>query len=333
MSAEADGIPVELLLNELRKPFAAEAVGKLPRTTCKRCSEAPSKVCNDHSKKECKTCGNYMTQAHIHLDYVGHAEVTDRLLSVDPLWAWEPLAFNDDGTPIIKKGVSGEWELWIRLTVLGITRIGVGSVSSGFDAEKQLIGDALRNAAMRFGVALDLWSKAELESALDETPLPAVAPAEADKLRRARIGVRAKALPEHGQQAFRNWLDQGQLSRVFAELTDAQVALAEEWLTNAESEVEHDAGEAGDGQNEPNPASDGPSAPVGASNAPGPSERLGLREAAAAAFVADLDAAQLLAEFGARNAIAPRRVSEQRAALAALLCEDAAWQPEPAVLA
>ena len=52
--------------------------------------------------------------------------------------------------------------LWIKLTVGGVTRLGVGSCPSGQnDAEKVLIGDALRNAAMRFGVAVDLWAKGD----------------------------------------------------------------------------------------------------------------------------------------------------------------------------
>ncbi len=101
-------------------------------------------------------------RGNITVDYVGHAAVTDRLLKVDPEWTWEPLAFGEDGRPlIIVRG--SEASMWIRLTVAGVTRIGVGSVKSdGFDVEKQLIGDAIRNAAMRFGVALDLWSKEEL---------------------------------------------------------------------------------------------------------------------------------------------------------------------------
>jgi hypothetical protein len=36
---------------------------------------------------------------------------------------------------------------------------------------KERIGDAIRNAAMRFGIALDLWSKEELESTLAEPTL------------------------------------------------------------------------------------------------------------------------------------------------------------------
>lgn len=116
-------------LAELRKAFPREVVGKLPK-------------------------------GGVQLDFVGHAAVTDRLLSVDPAWSWEPMALTPEGLPQVDR--SGN--LWIRLTVCGVTRIGVGDGKSA----KELIGDALRNAAMRFGVALDLWSKDELESTLDQ---------------------------------------------------------------------------------------------------------------------------------------------------------------------
>ena len=107
----------------LRKPFPPESVGKLPK-------------------------GGVM------LDYVGHAAVTDRLLTVDPDWTWEPFALGPDGLPAPDR----EGNLWIRLTVCGVTRIGVGDGKNA----KERIGDALRNAAMRFGVALDLWAKENL---------------------------------------------------------------------------------------------------------------------------------------------------------------------------
>src|SRR4051794_28888247 len=149
-------------LARLREKFPPEVIGKLPRVTCPACRDK-SKTCQAHTKSKCSVCGNYITSAHIHLDYVGHAEMTDRLLSVDPAWSWEPVAFDERGLPATAKGAGGELVLWIRLTVCGVTRLGVGSVPSGsFDSEKQLIGDALRNAAMRFGVALDLWAKEEL---------------------------------------------------------------------------------------------------------------------------------------------------------------------------
>ena len=99
------------------------------------------------------------------LDYVGHGAVTDRLLDVDPQWNWEPVAVDDHGLPLFSRAGDGKpVGLWIRLTVGGVTRLGYGSCTPGqFEAEKVLIGDALRNAAMRFGVALDLWIRGHAE--------------------------------------------------------------------------------------------------------------------------------------------------------------------------
>lgn len=123
---------------ELRKPFPRESIGKLPK-------------------------GGMM------LDYVGHAAVTERLLTVDPEWSWEPFALGDDGLPALDRHNN----LWIRLTICGVTRIGVGDGKSA----KECIGDAIRNAAMRFGVALDLWAKenlVEFEQAIRHDAAPAV---------------------------------------------------------------------------------------------------------------------------------------------------------------
>jgi hypothetical protein len=117
---------------ELRKPFPASAIGKLPK-------------------------------GGTQLDYVGHAATTDRLLSVDPEWSWEPVAFDEHGLPAFQ----GK-NLWIKLTVCGVTRYGIGDGNS----VKECIGDAIRNAAMRFGVALDLWSKEELEQSHGPAAVP-----------------------------------------------------------------------------------------------------------------------------------------------------------------
>ncbi len=144
----------------LRAPFPEAEIGKRPRITCKACSESRARVCDRHDKSKCGTCGNWISNAHMHLDYVGHAETTDRLLSVDPQWSWEPLGLDEmTGLPSLDQN-SG---LWIRLTVAGHSRIGYGHAGTkiGGDAVKESIGDAIRNAAMRFGVALDLWRKTE----------------------------------------------------------------------------------------------------------------------------------------------------------------------------
>jgi hypothetical protein len=149
-------------LLQLLEPFPPEYIGKLPRVTCKNCSDY-RKTCEEHRKERCDVCGSYISTKHIHLDYVGHADVTRRLLEVDPEWTWEPAAEDEHGLPVLDTDENGNpVGMWIRLTVLGVTRLGYGSCpSKQNDAVKVLIGDALRNAAMRFGVALDLWAKGD----------------------------------------------------------------------------------------------------------------------------------------------------------------------------
>ena len=137
----------------LRKPFPAESVGKLPKPVRSQDPDKGKCVAGSKYSADGHYCGGYHARS-MHLDYVGHAATTDRLLTVDPDWTWEPFALTEDGLPALDR--SGN--LWIRLTICGTTRIGVGDGKSA----KECIGDAIRNAAMRFGVALDLWAKEDL---------------------------------------------------------------------------------------------------------------------------------------------------------------------------
>ena len=133
----------------LRAPFKPEQIGTVPKPTRR-----------ENPKGHCEECGGYHGLPAVHLDYVGHAAVTDRLLAVDPDWTWEPAARGPNGEPLLSDG-----GLWIRLTVAGVTRYGFGDGSMGH-GPKEMIGDAIRNAAMRFGVALDLWAKEDLRGGL-----------------------------------------------------------------------------------------------------------------------------------------------------------------------
>jgi hypothetical protein len=156
-------------LKLLRKPFPDNHISKLPKPTKKQTEDVRA----DFKKGiRCQICGAWHHPDVIHLDYVGHAALTDRLLDADANWFWEPLAIGPNGLPVI----DGDGGLWIKLTVCGVTRLGYGDAQgkTGGDAMKERIGDALRNAAMRFGAALDLWHKGDLHLEDDaDKPRPA----------------------------------------------------------------------------------------------------------------------------------------------------------------
>jgi hypothetical protein len=105
-----------------------------------------------------------------YLDYVGHAEITRILIEIDPLWSWEPVAW-DGGRPAITAS-NGIASMWGRLTVLGKTVLGVGNAPEKKpDLDKELVSDFLRNAAMRLGIALSLWSKSDWHDKPAEEPI------------------------------------------------------------------------------------------------------------------------------------------------------------------
>ena len=117
------------------------------------------------------------------LDFVGHADITRLLLEIDPTWRWVPIEWKD-GRPAIHVE-NGMATMWGELTLLGQARLGVGSVRADkVDLDKELVGDFLRNAAMRFGICLSLWTKQEWED-LGETPKKPARP----------VGTAAKPTP------------------------------------------------------------------------------------------------------------------------------------------
>jgi hypothetical protein len=190
----------------LRAPFPASAIGKLPKGGAQ-------------------------------LDYVGHAATTDRILTVDYEWTWEPMALTPEGLPALDK----EGNLWIRLTVGGVTRLGVGDGPN----MKVRIGDAIRNAAMRFGVALDLWAKEDLHDIAntpDPTTIAEVASHDTDTVSNAREAAHVmKILKDHGRDS-----DQAAAARAVAGKPITEMALRDPELrrrvTQAIADVSRDDG-------------------------------------------------------------------------------------------
>lgn len=116
----------------------------------------------------------------INLDFVGHADITKILIEVDPLWRWVPIAWNE-GRPAIHIE-NGMATMWAELTVLGHSRLGVGSVRADKpDLDKELVSDFLRNAAMRFGICLSLWTKQEWDDLSNKPTTSAPQPIPADQ--------------------------------------------------------------------------------------------------------------------------------------------------------
>jgi hypothetical protein len=111
----------------------------------------------------------------INLSYVSHAEITRILIDIDPMWNWQPASWID-GRPAINI-TNGVATMWATLTLLNKSLIGVGSVRSDKpDYEKELIGDFLRNAAMRFGICLSLWSKQDFSQHQEPAPVRKASP-------------------------------------------------------------------------------------------------------------------------------------------------------------
>jgi hypothetical protein len=200
---------------KLLVPFTGEAIGLRPQLWCAACRKSQNKACGQvmydqkHEVKKCPQCKQKISVAHLHLSYVGHADLTQRLLEVDPAWTWEPLYKNADpatlqaaiatGSPEIVKlvldnsppeivefeihGSDGKFlrterGMWLRLTLHDddgkeVTMIGFGDAKgkSGWEGDvlKEIIGDGLRNAGMRRGAGLHIWQDHDHEQEKRET--------------------------------------------------------------------------------------------------------------------------------------------------------------------
>jgi hypothetical protein len=136
-------------------------------------TESLRKVLHDYAVPDPKIVSK-LPKGGITLDFVGHADITRILIEIDPHWSIEPVAYDEAGLPAAKK-IGNMIQAGFRMTLLGQTRYCVGSVEERkSDIGKELVSDAIRNGAMRFGISLSLWTKAEWE---DLGATPAVTPA------------------------------------------------------------------------------------------------------------------------------------------------------------
>jgi hypothetical protein len=120
------------------------------------------------------------------LDFVGHADITKMLIEVDSEWTWEPVAFDADGLPAYRVE-NGMAHMAGWMTIHGVRRLGIGSVmASKPDLFKELASDYLRNAAMRFGFCLSLWTKQEWDDVSHTPTTSAPKPAPVAKVEPAK---------------------------------------------------------------------------------------------------------------------------------------------------
>lgn len=195
---------------KLQEPFPPSEVGLRPQIWCKPCRDnKTARYCGkeakaqgsggvEHVKKKCKDCGQNITQAHLHLSYIGHAHITERLLQADPRWTWRPMgrdipdevmtaAIGTGDLAIIQTVISayppkiieiggGEHIMWGEVVVHDengdeVVMPGVGdAIGKMWDpnAVKEMVGDLLRNSLMRHGAGLDLWKKEDADKAKRE---------------------------------------------------------------------------------------------------------------------------------------------------------------------
>jgi len=188
----------------------------------------------------------------VELRYLSHAWVRKALQDHDPDWYWEPMGYDSQGQPVLERDSNGNpVGFWIWLHVLGTRRAGYGSVEPGKrDAIKELIGDALRNAAQPVcGGALWTKSKPEKQSTARRAPAkgktPKAQPEPAEKADRALEHIREQVDPpepvphhelsagkeaydrlvaEHGEETVNGALATFGIAR-FSELTPEKLAV------------------------------------------------------------------------------------------------------------
>ena len=134
------------------------------------------------------------------LSYVGHAAVTNRILDADPCATWDFFPVDASGAPVFD-GLNG---IWVRMTIGGVTRSEYGAEPCTIEegtpkkggsysrkeameaqviARQSAMASAFNRAAMRFGVALNLWHKGGDLYQEPAAPPQIITPEQAQELR------------------------------------------------------------------------------------------------------------------------------------------------------
>lgn len=153
----------------LALPFDDVVVRQRPEIYCESCRTGAGQCPRGHQVVLCETCSEVVSTAHIHVEYVPHEHVRDRLDQVDPDWSWAPLSLDERGLPAFDQGC-----LWITMTVSGKTVYGVGDGAAEVGARHRRLAvtNAIKNAAEALGVARDLRLKDRERPPVQPTPDP-----------------------------------------------------------------------------------------------------------------------------------------------------------------
>lgn len=164
--AEKAGEALRKRMEVMYRETPKDQIVYLPRmlSCCTR-----NQPCKDHVLlRECANCHERnIASGHYDIKGIGHIYVQRLFNEVDPFWSWEPVGVDENGLPAIQKTMSSvkrgatqkveQSNLWIKVTVCGVTRLGVGTDhSDAEDLYKKLVSDAIKNAGLRFGIAADL---------------------------------------------------------------------------------------------------------------------------------------------------------------------------------
>lgn len=182
-------------------------------------TESLRKVLHDYAVPDPKIVSK-LPKGGITLDFVGHADITRILIEIDPHWNIEPVAYDEAGLPAAKK-IGNMIQAGFRMTLLGQTRYCVGSVEERkSDIGKELVSDAIRNGAMRFGISLSLWTKAEWED-LGATPAATPAPRRLKAVTETK--VTSPKLPPQDTELASKPLDLETINKFIAACTNANL--------------------------------------------------------------------------------------------------------------